>query len=343
MGISLEIPNSNRFDHPSPFGSGFPACSSFLAKIKAVAKNTKHTKNHTHVLEGEDRMENKVLGKGLSALIPQRAEMSSLDINSSNQGSVAQIKTSLIKDNRFQPRQNYDEGKLADLKASIKEKGVLQPILVRKNGDVYEVVAGERRLRAARALNLEQVPVIIKNVTDREALVLALVENIQREELNAIEEAQGFKRLMEEFQFTQEAVAESIGKNRSTVTNLLRLLKLPKAVQDYVATDTLSVGHARALLSFEDAKVQQKVADEIIAKSLSVRQVEALVKKSQEHVVVPAKPGKLKDRDIEILEEDLRRVLGTKVSVEDKKGKGRLVIEYYTLNDLDRILGIIRK
>ncbi len=289
-------------------------------------------------------MENKVLGKGLSALIPQRAEMSRLEINSDNQGSVAQIKTALIKDNRLQPRQNYDETKLADLKASIKEKGVLQPILVRKSGDGYEVVAGERRLRAARALNLEQVPVIIKNVTDREALVLALVENIQREELNAIEEALGFKRLMEEFQFTQEAVAESIGKDRSTITNLLRLLKLPKVIQDYVAGDKLSVGHARALLGVDDANAQRKLADEIIKKSLSVRQVESLVKKSQE-AGGGASPSakKLKNRDIEILEEDLRRILGTKVLVEDKKGKGKLVIEYYTLNDLDRILGIIRR
>src|SRR5579863_350873 len=178
-------------------------------------------------------MEKKVLGKGLSALISNRPseadrskEISSLEINPS--GSVAYIKTMSILENRFQPRQNYDETKLEELKASIKEKGVLQPILVRKHQNGYEVVAGERRLRAAKAIGLEQVPVIVKNVTDREALVLALVENIQREELDAIEEALGFKRLMEEFQFTQEAVAEAIGKDRSTVTNLLRLLRLPE-------------------------------------------------------------------------------------------------------------------
>ncbi len=286
-------------------------------------------------------MDNKVLGKGLSALIPQRHEISSLEINN---GNVAQIKTSLIRDNRLQPRQNYDEGKLAELKASIKEKGILQPILVRKNGQEYEVIAGERRLRAARALNLEQVPVIIKNVTDREALVLALVENIQREELNAIEEAQGFKRLMEEFQFTQEAVAESIGKDRSTITNLLRLLRLPEDIQVLIAQDKLTVGHARSLLSLDDAKVQRKMAKDIIVKSMSVRQVEALVKRALEgDGKYKAKTGKPKDRDIEILEEDLRRALGTKVTVEDKKGKGKLIIEYYTLDDLDRILGILRK
>ena len=294
-------------------------------------------------------MENKALGKGLSALISRKPsesggnkENSSLEINSS--GNVAYVKTISILGNRFQPRQKYDETKLEDLKASIKEKGVLQPILVRKHEDGYEVVAGERRLRAAKDLGLEQVPVIIKNVTDREALVLALVENIQREELNAIEEAQGFKRLMEEFQFTQEAVAEAIGKDRSTVTNLLRLLRLPEEIQKQVAEDKLSMGHARALLSLEDATIQKKTAKVIIDRGLSVRQVEELVKKAHQgqNIVQEAK-SKPKNRDIEILEEELRKILGTKVFVEDKKGKGKLVIEYYTLDDLDRILGVLRK
>ena len=232
-------------------------------------------------------MENKVLGTGLSALISQKKlenssgnEISNLDNKQS--GNVAYIKTISILENRFQPRQKYDETKLEDLKASIKEKGVLQPILVRKHEDGYEVVAGERRLRAAKAIGLEQVPVIIKNVTDREALVLALVENIQREELNAIEEALGFKRLMEEFQFTQESVAEAIGKDRSTVTNLLRLLRLPEEIQGQVADAKLSMGHARALLSLEGAAIQKKMAQAIIDRGLSVRQVEDLVKKSHQ-------------------------------------------------------------
>ena len=294
-------------------------------------------------------MENKALGKGLSALITKNhseavpiKEPSSLEINPS--GNVAYVKTISILGNRFQPRQNYDEAKLGDLKASIREKGVLQPILVRKQGDGYEVVAGERRLKAAKALGLEQVPVIIKNVTDREALVLALVENIQREELNAIEEALGFKRLMEEFQFTQEAIAEAIGKDRSTITNLLRLLRLPDEIQKQVADDKLSMGHARALLSLEDAPIQKKMAKLIMDKGLSVRQVEDLVKKAhQGQNIVQAAKIKNKNRDIEILEEELRKILGTKVFVDDKKGKGKLIIEYYTLDDLDRILGVIRQ
>jgi len=294
-------------------------------------------------------MEKKVLGKGLSALISSKPspvnvnnEYSSLEINPS--GNVAYVKTISILENKFQPRQDYDESKLEDLKASIKEKGVLQPILVRKHEDGYEVVAGERRLRAAKAIGLQQVPVIIKNVTDRESLVLALVENIQREELNAIEEARGFRRLMEEFRFTQEAVAEAIGKDRSTVTNLLRLLRLPEEIQRQVAEDKLSMGHARALISLEDEGVQKKMAHHIIEKGLSVRQVEDLVKKSQQgRGIISAASKKSKNRDIEILEEELRRVLGTKVFVEDKKGKGRLIIEYYNLDDLDRILGVLRK
>jgi len=294
-------------------------------------------------------MEKKVLGKGLAALISKNhpenipnLEISSLEINPS--GNVAYVKTISILENRFQPRQNYDESKLEELKASIKEKGVLQPILVRKFENGYEIVAGERRLKAAKALGLEQVPVIIKNVTDREALVLALVENIQREELNAIEEALGFKRLVEEFQFTQEAVAQAIGKDRSTVTNLLRLLRLPEEIQRQVAEGKLSMGHARALLSLEDAATQGKMANFIIDKGLSVRQVEDLVKKAlQGQSAVPLPATKPKNRDIEILEEELRKILGTKVFIKDKKGKGCLTIEYYTLDDLDRILGVLRK
>ena len=293
-------------------------------------------------------MGKKVLGKGLSALISSKPsegdfnkEISSLDINPS--GEIAYLKTMSILENRLQPRKNYDESKLEDLKASIKEKGVLQPILVRKSENGYEIVAGERRLRAAKAVGLEQVPVIIKNVTDREAFVLALVENIQREELNAIEEALGFKRLMEEFQFTQEAVAEAIGKDRSTITNLLRLLRLPEEIQKQVADAKLSMGHARALLSLEDVAIQKKMAKVIIDKGLSVRQVEDLVKKARQGQNIIKAAAKPKNRDIEILEEELRKILGTKVFIEDKKGKGRLVVEYYTLDDLDRILGILRK
>ncbi len=285
-------------------------------------------------------MENKALGKGLSALISKN----NFQTGNSDEKSNSLIDVKLIKNNRLQPRLVYDKEKLDELKASIKEKGILQPILIRASGDQYEVVAGERRLRAARELGLSQVPVIIKNVTDREALVLALVENIQREELNGIEEAKAYKRLIEEFEFTQDAVAQSLGKDRSTISNLLRLLKLPTVVQEMVSVNKVSVGHARALLSLENSDDQIRLAKEIVAKSLSVRQVEAAVAKhmSAKREAHHTK-AKNKDRDIVILEEELSRSLGTKVIVQDKKNKGKVIIEYYSLDDLDRILGVIRR
>ena len=282
-------------------------------------------------------MDNKVLGKGLSALIPEKLEHVSGD-------NVANIKTSLIKDNRLQPRTYYDEEKLAELVSSIKEKGVLQPILVRKSGADYEVIAGERRLKAARILNLESVPVVIKVATDREALVLALVENIQREDLNAIEEAHSFKKLIDEFNFSQEDVAKSVGKDRSTVSNLMRLLKLPDEIQRSIFTGQITTGHARALLSIEDRKIQQKIFNETISNELSVREIERLVKKNLENLGTgESQKAKNKNQDVSSLEENLQRALGTKVRVSGNNKKGKIVIEYYSLEDLDRIIGVIKK
>lgn len=285
-------------------------------------------------------MENKALGKGLSALISKN----NFQTGNIEENNVNTIDIKLIKNNSLQPRLDYDKDKLDELKASIKEKGVLQPILIRSTGDQYEVVAGERRLRAARELGLLQVPVIIKNVTDREALVIALVENIQREELNGIEEAKAYKRLMDEFEFTQDSIAQSMGKDRSTISNLLRLLKLPQAIQVHVAQKKLSVGHARALLTISNSDDQIKLAKNIITKGLSVRQVEALVSKQEAQEASHGKKKFVsKNRDLEILEEELSKQLGTKVKVEDKKNKGKVVIEYYSLDDLDRILGVLRR
>ncbi len=278
-------------------------------------------------------MDNKALGKGLSALIQEKSEIVRTE-------SVAFVKTNLIKENRLQPRTHYNEAQLADLVASIKEKGILQPILVRKSGNDYEVVAGERRLRAARLLNFEEVPVIVKTVTDREALVLALVENIQREGLNPIEEAQGFKRLIEEFEFTQENVAQSVGKDRATIANLLRLFKLPEEIQKGIFENTLSVGHARALLGVDDKKEQKKLFTQILRRGLSVREVERTVQKL--HRPGTGKKSPAQDRDVALLEEDLGKVLGTKVRIQGKSKKGKLVIEYYSLDDFDRILAKLR-
>jgi ParB family chromosome partitioning protein len=280
-------------------------------------------------------MESRALGKGLSALIPQKGNLSS-------EQNVTNIDVNLIKDNTVQPRINYDSEKLNELKASIKEKGVLQPILVRQSGSAYEVVAGERRLRASRALGLETIPVIVKELSDKEALVIALIENIQREDLSPIEEALGFRRLIDEFTYTHEEVAQAVGKERSTVTNFLRLLNLPEDIQKSVSEGKISMGHARTLLSVEDEDKQKILFIETVARGLSVRELEKLVKEPLGGSIKPKKGSKIKDHNIVTLEEDLQKSLGTKVSVLAKKNKGKIVIEYYSLDDLDRILRIVR-
>jgi ParB family transcriptional regulator, chromosome partitioning protein len=279
-------------------------------------------------------MESRALGKGLSALIPEKVTKAG--------GEVAYLKTELIHDNPFQPRTHYDESKLAELKASIKEKGVLVPILVRQKNGRYEVVAGERRLKAARSLDIKEIPTIVREVTDQEALVLALVENIQREELNPIEEAEAYKKLIEEFSYTQDMVAGSVGKDRSTVTNLLRLLKLPQEIQRSVYDGTLSVGHARALLSVEAAGEQKRLFGLVVRKGLSVRELEDLVRPGAGDKLRRAKVKKGKDYEVAALEEKLQNVLGTKVSIHAQKKKGKIVIEYYSLDDLDRIIAKIQ-
>lgn len=291
------------------------------------------------------------LGKGLSALIPEKQEPVEIHPAKTDgvpqketTGSQQRIDVKLIRDNRFQPRQNYDDIKLDELVQSIKEQGMLQPIVVRKVGDAFEVIAGERRLRAARKMGLSSVPVMIKEATDKEALVLALVENVQREELNPIEKAESYRRLVDEFGFTQEDVAKSVGKDRATIANLLRLLKLPKEILKAVFDGKISEGHARALLAVEEPNAQMLLFLEAMQKGFSVREVEERTK-----ALASGKKAKkfsrvsLKDPEIAAVEEELRRIFGTKVNVMNKRGnKGKLVIEYYSLNDFDRILKVVR-
>jgi ParB family transcriptional regulator, chromosome partitioning protein len=281
-------------------------------------------------------MDNRALGKGLSALIPEK-------ILEENKDSVSYVALNLIDDNSLQPRQNYDESKINELKESIKEKGILQPIIVRKKAGGYEVVAGERRLRAARALNLTEIPVIVKNVSDQESLVLALVENIQREELNAIEEAQAFKKLIDSFGLSQEDIAKSLGKDRSTVSNLLRLLRLPFEIQKGIINGVVSMGHARALISIEDASKQKEFYSKIIQKGLSVREVENLTKNYLTPRSKKVKFVSSSVHEIAALEEDLQKFLGTKVRISAKRKRGKIIIEYYSLDDLERVLKIIKK
>lgn len=281
-------------------------------------------------------MQTRALGKGLSALIPERQE------KTSQEASIV-LKTAQIQLNSLQPRSNYADDKLEELKASIKEKGILQPILVREKNGYYEVIAGERRLRAAQALKLEEVPVVIKNVTDEEALVLALVENLQREELNPIEEAEAYKKLIENFNYTHDTVAQSIGKERSTITNLIRLLKLPEDIQKNIFDGRISVGHARALLAVESLSEKSRLASLIVDEGISVRELEKIVSGQNKETIVAKKKKASQDIEILSLQEELQRALGTKVIIQHKKKKGKIVIEYYSLNDLDRIIGQLKK
>jgi ParB family transcriptional regulator, chromosome partitioning protein len=281
------------------------------------------------------------LGRGLSALITEKKD----DVAAS--AEAMQVETRLIKDNRFQPRQTYDVVKIDELAASIQEQGLLQPLVVRPVNGGFEVVAGERRLKAARKIGLLKVPVIIRDVSDQEALVLALVENLQREELNPIEEAESFRRLIDEFKQTQEDVARLVSKDRATVAHLIRLLKLPKDIQKAVADGRISAGHARAILALETTEKQMTVFTEILQKGLSVREAEALAKvRADQKTQADAKKKapSLKDPEITSLEEELRGIFGTKVQIFNARGnKGKLVVEYYSLDDFDRILGVVRR
>ncbi len=246
-----------------------------------------------------------------------------------------------IRPSPWQPRTLYDEDSLNELAASIKEKGILQPLLVRElTPGLYELVAGERRWRAARLAGLERVPVIVRDLSPQEALELALIENLQREDLNPIEEAHGYQRLMEEFGLTQEEVARKVGRDRSTVANALRLLKLPEDIQEDLLAGRLSAGHARAILSLKIPAQMRKLRDLILTKGLSVRQAEALARKMREENV-PSTPVS-KDPNILALEAELGELLGTKVHLKWGKRKGRLVIEFHSAEQFEAFLEKIR-
>lgn len=275
--------------------------------------------------------ERKALGRGLSALIPEK-------INT--QDKITKLKTSEIVTSRFQPREDFDPERLTELISSIKEKGIIQPILVRvrEEDGSYELIAGERRLRAARAAGLEEIPAIIKNVDDTEHLEMSLIENIQRENLNPIEQAHAYKRLLEEFGLSQEEIARAVGKDRTTITNILRLLNLPEDVQRAVQNAEISFGHAKVLLSLTSAAKQLEFCKKIIKENLSVRQAENLIS------AVHASRRKRKvsaDPHIITIEEDLQRRLGTRVIISAGKKKGTIKIEFYSNADLDRILNLI--
>ena len=285
--------------------------------------------------------ETRGLGKGIRALIPEGPPPQLQQLERKTE--QFQVPLQAIQLNRFQPRQKIDELKVQELANSIQESGLIYPLLVRKtdksglNGPVYELIAGERRYRALRLLGRMEAPVIVREVSDRKALELSLIENLQREELNPIEEATAYQRLLQEFGLTQEEVAAAMGKDRATVANTLRLLKLALSVREEVSRGRLTLGHARALLAVEIEKEQMALAQRVIAEGLSVRQVEGLVraitsgKRSR-----PRRDGK--DPHLAAAEQKLQRALGTNVRIDHGRSRGWIRIAYYSPKDLDRVL-----
>ena len=276
-------------------------------------------------------MQRRALGKGLKALIP---------VTDEKVGGAFEIAVEDVRPNRYQPRKIFNDLKLTELVNSIREKGVVQPIIVQKSDSGYELIAGERRWRAAQKAGLNKIPAIIREVSSEESLELALIENIQRENLNPIEEARAYQRLSDEFYQTQEDIAKKIGKDRSTVANFLRLLKLPKEIQDSISNEELTMGHARALLSLDSAKEQISLKDRIIKRKMSVREVESYVNRSRE----AKKESSKKKVDIfkDRLEGELQRFFGTEVNILKARNKGKIEIIFYTDEDLERIIELIK-
>lgn len=282
-------------------------------------------------------MSTRRLGRGLDALIP-----------GAKQSVVQSVPIDQIDPNPRQPRRDFDVEALTGLAQSIKEHGIVQPLVVRRSGERYELVAGERRLRAAEMAGLTEVPVIVGDYDDRKAMEMSLIENLQREDLNPIEEALALRQLRDDFGLTQDELSLRLGKSRPAIANSLRLLSLESEIQDSVSRGTISAGHARALLSIDDSALRLKLHREIVERGLSVRQTEELVKRVQAEGNAPnvsreTRSTPPKDPNVANLEDSLRRVLGTKVEIRDRKGRGYIRIEYYSLDDLDRILAILQK
>ncbi len=261
-------------------------------------------------------------------------------------GRILMLKLDLVQPNKEQPRKTFDEEKINELAESIKNYGVLQPLLVQKNGGFYEIIAGERRWRAAKAAGLKEIPAVLKEYSKQEAMEISLIENVQRADLNPIEEALGYRQLIDEFGLTQEEIAIRVAKSRVAITNTMRLLKLDEQIQNMLVQGVITSGHARALLSLEDTALQLKAAKEILDKKLSVRETERLVKRMQKETSGEKKEEKKQDETLALiyqnLEDRMKSVMGTKVSIHNKdKNKGRIEIEYYSEAELERIVEMI--
>lgn len=270
------------------------------------------------------------LGKGLDALLPEKGE------------EVIKIDIERIFPDEYQPRKIFKDEALKELSISIQEKGVLQPVIVSRIGDgTFRLIAGERRWRAAALAGLKHIPALIKDVSSQDAIEIALIENIQREELNAIETAGAFNRLIKEFHLTQDELSQRVGKDRATIANYLRILKLPEEIKSFISSDNLSIGHAKALLTLENKQKQLTAAKEIIKKGLSVREAEGLCKKLSQPP--KQKKEKIKLPEVADLEDRLKQSLGTKVKINHKEKSGKIEIEYYSLEELDRLLEILMR
>ena len=276
------------------------------------------------------------LGKGLGALIPE------MEPDESRNLLYCGIEE--IRPNRSQPRKHFDESKLQELADSIRAKGVLEPLIVKKAADGYELIIGERRWRAAQKAGLKEVPVLVKEMDDREVLEASLIENVQRDDLNPLEEAGAYIRLVEEFGISQEELGTRLGKDRTTISNTLRLLKLPPEVKEQLLHNRISSGHARAILSLEMKEKQRELCNLIIQKGLSVREAEALAKqwsKKPKKVTIPERKGRDLESQLNALGDSLRQFLGTKIKIAIKGKRGKIEIEYYSFEDLERIIETI--
>ena len=286
-------------------------------------------------------MQKKGLGRGLSALIPVAAEPRA---DAKQESSHFEVAIDRISPSPLQPRRSFDDAKIEELASSIRNQGIIQPLVVRPNGDQFELIAGERRWRAAMKAGLSRVPVVVRNATDHEALQLALVENLQREDLNPIEEAGGYRRLQDEFHWSQEEMAEKVGKSRPAIANAIRLLALPAVVQQEISAGTLPAGQARALLGLHTEPLIISVCREVIAKGLSTRETEKMVRQlilgRRRRRSIP-----LLDPDLKSIVEELQRLLGTRVRLlpRARSAKGKIEIEYYSQSDLDRIIQTITR
>ena len=277
-------------------------------------------------------MQKQALGKGLGALIP---DLTALDDKERRSLGIMEIELDKLVPNEFQPRKTFNDEKLKELAASIKVQGVIQPIIVHRIGTNYGLIAGERRWRAARLAGLKTIPALVREASKRELIEQALIENIQREDLNPLEAAEAFKQLQDEYKLTHDDLSKRVGKERSTITNFLRLLGLPKEIKHHLAAGELNMGHAKALLSLERLRDQLAAANQIVKKALSVREAEALAARLKK----PAKEKKARPAaEYKAVEERLRKALGTKVSIAPKAKGGKIVIEYYSGEELDRIL-----